>query len=559
MGYDPRMVRFLQFALSGFFAGIGGGLYAITYEIVTFDALAAPLSANALLMAYIGGTAVFGGPILGAVLITLLQSGVSLMSNSWLVYVGVLFITMVIFAPTGIMGLIAGASARSSRAGRLRPARWCPICGVLVPGIADGARLRRPGGIDLVPDHRRGAGQDAGAVRQQIDVHAPLPWLIAARLPGRRRLLVAHGGARVPPRLGAADAELAAEAERWHDRRSRSALRDVSKAFGPTEIIRGVNLDIAKGERHAIIGPNGAGKTTLFNLISGRFPIVVGRDPAQRRSASTVCRRTGSTGMGLSRSFQITSIFHRLSVFENLRCALLWSMGYRYSFWTPLWRQRALNERTDAMLEELNLAARRDIAGGAAVLRRPARARDRHDDRRRRVGDPARRADRRHEQHRDRQRGGADPPGLQGQDAGDGRARHEGGVRSRRLDHGAGLWPGDRLGAAAGGARQRGGAGSLSRARWCRMMLEVSDLHAYYGQSHILHGVDLDVGEGEIVSLLGRNGVGRSTTCKAIMGLVPPQGTVRYRGRDIAGLRTDQVAHCGHRLCAGGPADLSRR
>ena len=90
IGYDPRMVRFLQFALFGFFAGIGGGLYAITYEIVTFDALAAPLSANALLMAYIGGATVFGGPIIGAVLITLLQSGVSLLSNSWLVYVGVL-------------------------------------------------------------------------------------------------------------------------------------------------------------------------------------------------------------------------------------------------------------------------------------------------------------------------------------------------------------------------------------------------------------------------------------------------------------------------------------
>ncbi len=76
-------------------------------------------------------------------------------------------------------------------------------------------------------------------------------------------------------------------------------------------------------------------------------------------------------------------------------------------------------------------------------------------------------------------------------------------------------------------------------------MLEVRDLHAYYGQSHILHGVDLDVGEGEIVSLLGRNGVGRSTTCKAIMGLVPPQGSIRYRGRDVAGLRSDLVARCG--------------
>ena len=77
------------------------------------------------------------------------------------------------------------------------------------------------------------------------------------------------------------------------------------------------------------------------------------------------------------------------------------------------------------------------------------------------------------------------------------------------------------------------------------MILDVANLHAYYGQSHILHGVDLDVGEGEIVSLLGRNGVGRSTTCKAIMGLVAAQGTIKFRDKDIAGLRPDQVAHCG--------------
>jgi len=77
------------------------------------------------------------------------------------------------------------------------------------------------------------------------------------------------------------------------------------------------------------------------------------------------------------------------------------------------------------------------------------------------------------------------------------------------------------------------------------MMLEVRDLHAFYGQSHILHGVELTVDEGEIVSLLGRNGVGRSTTCKAIMGLVPPHGVIRYRGKDIAGLRSDLVARAG--------------
>jgi branched-chain amino acid transport system ATP-binding protein len=77
------------------------------------------------------------------------------------------------------------------------------------------------------------------------------------------------------------------------------------------------------------------------------------------------------------------------------------------------------------------------------------------------------------------------------------------------------------------------------------MILEVRDLHAYYGQSHILHGVAMDVNDGEIVSLLGRNGVGRSTACKSIMGLVTAQGTVKFRGRNIAGLRPDRVAHCG--------------
>jgi len=76
-------------------------------------------------------------------------------------------------------------------------------------------------------------------------------------------------------------------------------------------------------------------------------------------------------------------------------------------------------------------------------------------------------------------------------------------------------------------------------------MLEVKDLHAYYGQSHILQGVDLKVEKGEIVSLLGRNGVGRSTTCKTIMGLVPPQGSIMYNGDEIAGMKSHLIARKG--------------
>jgi branched-chain amino acid transport system permease protein len=177
IGSDPRMVRFMQFALSGFFAGIGGGLYAITYEIVTFDALAAPLSANALLMAYIGGTTVFGGPILGAILITLLQSGVSLLSNSWLVYVGVLFIAMVIFAPSGLAGIIK-AHGPIRRAGRLRRLVW-PYLRLTLPSL--GVLLGFVGLVELMSFLTIGAAQGKKLVLfgGPVDVHATLPWAIS--------------------------------------------------------------------------------------------------------------------------------------------------------------------------------------------------------------------------------------------------------------------------------------------------------------------------------------------------------------------------------------------
>lgn len=141
------------------------------------------------------------------------------------------------------------------------------------------------------------------------------------------------------------------------------SLKEVRKSFGPTEIIRGVDLDIVRGERHAIIGPNGAGKTTLFNLISGRFPITSGSISLNGERIDAL-EPQQINRMGLSRSFQITSIFHRMTVFENIRCALLWSDGYKYSFWSPLWAQKKLNEHAERLLDELNLLSRRDLQAG---------------------------------------------------------------------------------------------------------------------------------------------------------------------------------------------------
>ena len=140
-------------------------------------------------------------------------------------------------------------------------------------------------------------------------------------------------------------------------------LTGVTKDFGRTRIIRDVDLSVARGERHAIIGPNGAGKSTLFNLVSARFPVTAGRielkgEDITGRAPHEVSRR------GLSRSFQITNIFPSLTVFDNVRCAVLWPMGYRYSFWHRLSALRGARARTDEVLERIGLAARRSALAG---------------------------------------------------------------------------------------------------------------------------------------------------------------------------------------------------
>ncbi len=137
-------------------------------------------------------------------------------------------------------------------------------------------------------------------------------------------------------------------------------LKDVRKSFGKTDIIRGANLVVQQGERVAIIGPNGAGKSTLFNLISGRL------HPTSGDITVNGARVNGKTPfqinrMGLARSFQVSNLFTRLSVFENIRCAVLWNLGYRYSFWKFLADLTDANERTEKVLEMIKLERRRDV------------------------------------------------------------------------------------------------------------------------------------------------------------------------------------------------------
>ena len=136
-------------------------------------------------------------------------------------------------------------------------------------------------------------------------------------------------------------------------------LRDLRKSFGKTEIIRGTSLAVKPGERVAIIGPNGAGKSTLFNLISGRFGPTSGEirlrgERIDGKPPYEIARR------GLARSFQVSNLFTRLSVFENVRCAVLYSMGYRYAFWRFLADLKDANERAEQVLKMIKLERRRD-------------------------------------------------------------------------------------------------------------------------------------------------------------------------------------------------------
>ncbi len=140
-------------------------------------------------------------------------------------------------------------------------------------------------------------------------------------------------------------------------------LRNIEKSFGLTAVIRDVNLKVAAGERHAIIGPNGAGKSTLFNIISGYMLPTTGsvllRDQVVSGLAPYQINRRG-----LSRSFQVTNVFVNMTVWENLRCAVLWATGHRYAFWKSVDNLPEVRERTARILQDISLTSRRDVPAG---------------------------------------------------------------------------------------------------------------------------------------------------------------------------------------------------
>jgi branched-chain amino acid transport system ATP-binding protein len=139
--------------------------------------------------------------------------------------------------------------------------------------------------------------------------------------------------------------------------------KGLEKSFGGLRVTRDLSLKVEQGARHALIGPNGAGKSTLFNLISGYMLPTTGsillRDEVVSGLAPYQINRRG-----LSRSFQVTNVFANMSVWENLRCAVLWATGHRYAFWKNVDRLPEVRERTAQILEDITLTDRRDVPAG---------------------------------------------------------------------------------------------------------------------------------------------------------------------------------------------------
>ncbi len=317
------------------------------------------------------------------------------------------------------------------------------------------------------------------------------------------------------------------------------------RRFGALVAVDDVDMAVEPGEIRAVIGPNGAGKSTFFNLITSVLKPSAGQ---------VIFAGENITGMpvhrvaqlGIARTFQLCHIFPALTVRENVRIA---AQARDHSRWRFLGGGSVLSSSAavaDEAIERMRLTRFAEMT--AAML-------SHGDQRLLEVAMAIAQKPRLLMLDEPTQGLSIEETGRAVQILKDmlaegdserapGRARHGGGVRARRQHHGPVSRPRDRRRTARRRARQCRGAQRLSRR--VRVMLRVEGLHTYYGQGHILQGVDLEVPAGRIAAVLGRNGVGKTTTLRSIVGLTPPRrGHVLLAGRDVAGWAPHRIARVG--------------
>jgi branched-chain amino acid transport system ATP-binding protein len=485
IGYHANRYKLIAFVLSATVVALAGTLSVFNHRFASAEPLSVAFSGELIAMVVIGGMRSFLGPALGALFFILFREFLSIWTPHWLFWFGLLFVGFIVFSPTGLVGV----------ANR-----------VIAPFRARVVEAAAMAGRAVVED-------------------AELPQVYRRSTQGNGAALIADG---------------------------------LVKRFGGIHAVDGASLTVRDRTLHALIGPNGAGKTTAFNLVSGLYPPDRGTIALDGRSIVGL-KPEDITTAGVGRSFQITNLFAGLSVQENLRLAVQARHPKRFAVW------RAISSLTDVTAETAQLIAFLGLSGiepaeasslsyggqrlldlglglgtcprillldeplaGLAVAERQ------------RIAALVKRVSAEIpvllvEHDIDRVFQIADHVTVmnEGKVLVDGTvedARNNAKVREIYIGSGA----------AALAAEHRASAAEATS------LLVVDKIDTFYGKSHILNAVSLDVREHEIVALLGRNGAGKSTLLKTLIGITMPEaGAIKLAGEETARLPSAQIARRG--------------
>jgi branched-chain amino acid transport system ATP-binding protein len=484
-GYPVERYKLLVFVISAVVTGLAGALLAFQTYLVSAEAVSVPFSGELLAMVVIGGMRSMLGPALGALFFLLFRELFSIWTPNWLLWFGLIFVAFVLYSPGGLVG-IWGTLAR----------RWRPA-----------------------PE------ESAAMSKRKIYEGLPLP------------------GFLMPDGLKGTVLE----------------VKGICKHFGGVRAVSNASLHVGAGEIHALIGPNGAGKTTLFNLISGLYPLDEGTirlngHEIQGVPSDLICHR------GLARSFQITNLFRGLPIYENLRLSLQAQSGGRFNIWRDIDSYAGIHAETADLIKflglegieeieagELSYGGQRLVDLGIALGSKPkvllldeplaglaAAERERVSNLIKNVAAniPVLIV----EHDIDRVLGFSQAVTVMNQ----GEVLMTGSPHAVRADRRVQeIYTGT-------GIPEVEHSRSDEARKDAAHILRFERVNTFYGKSHILNDATLDVREGEIVALLGRNGAGKSALLKTLAGLVPlASGTIEYEGGNIAGLPAPDIARMG--------------